>query len=221
MPLFPLFPVSPVSPSSPSCPQVPPSPPSPPSPLELPTYPVTLRLERVIVENPGINYRCGEDKITVTPNNGAVLDYKCDSFGRITEVTPKNPGIGFTVFPNITVQTETGINFSAIPVLVPVRDPIVVDPTKLIQVTDLVGLKQNGYIDGRPYYGSVFFKDGIRYAGFYETPGELVQVYNTLHESIDAKVISAPNAIQRSGTDTELSSNNPKLNIPNTPENLI
>lgn len=185
------------------------------------TYPVTLRLERVIVENPGINYRCGEDQITVTPNNGAVLEYKCDSFGRITEVIPINPGIGFTELPNITIQTETGINFSAIPVLVPVRDPIVVDPTKLIQVTDLVGLKQNGYIDGRAYYGSVFYKDGVRYAGFYETPGELVQVYNTLQESIDAKVTSAPNAIQRSGTDTELSSNNPKLNIPNTPENLI
>ena len=201
--------------------QSPPSPASPPPLLLLPTYPVTLRLERVIVLNPGINYRCGEDQITVTPNNGAVLEYKCDSFGRITEVIPINPGIGFTEFPNITIQTETGINFSAIPVLVPVRDPIVVDPTKLIQVTDLVGLKQNGYIDGRAYYGSVFYKDGVRYAGFYETPGELVQVYNTLQESIDAKVTSAPNAIQRSGTDTELSSNNPKLNIPNTPENLI
>jgi hypothetical protein len=185
------------------------------------TYPVTLRLERVIVENPGINHRCGEDKIIITPSNGAVLDYKCDSFGRITTVIPISPGIGFTELPNITIQTETGINFEAVPVLVPVRDPIVVDPAKLIQVTDLVGLKQNGYIEGRPYYGSVFYKDGIRYAGFYETPGELVQIYNTLQESIDAKVTAAPTAIERSGTDTELSSNNPKLNIPNTPENLI
>jgi hypothetical protein len=192
-----------------------------PSPTGTNTYPVTLILENVIVTNPGINHRCGEDRITITPNNGAVLDYECDSFGRITKVTPVNPGIGFTSYPNITIQTETGINFEAVPVLVPVRDPIVVDPAKLIQVTDLVGLKQNGYIDGRAYYGSVFYKDGVRYAGFYETPGELVQVYNTLQESIDAKVTSAPTAIERSGTDTELSSNNPKLNIPNTPENLI
>ena len=100
-----------------------------------------------------------------------------------------------------------------------VRDPIVTEPQKLIQVTDLVGLKQTGYVEGRPYYGAVFYKDGVRYAGFYETPGQLVQVYDTLKESIDSQVTTRPSAIQRQGTD--VTSNDPRLNIPGTPENLI
>ena len=196
-------------------------PPSGPGTFDTEIYGVSLVLENVIVIDPGINYNCGVDKIQITPSNGAVLDYVCDTFGRIKEVKVLNPGFGFTEYPNITIPSETGVNATFRPQFRVVRDPITTTPEKIIQVTDLVGLKQNGYVDGRAYYGSVFYKDGVRYAGFYETPGKLVQIYDTLQESIDAKVISQPNAIQRSGTDTELSSNNPKLNIPNTPENLI
>ena len=93
------------------------------------------------------------------------------------------------------------------------------DPDKLIQVTDLVGLKQTGYYDGRPYYGAVFYKEGVRYAGYYETAGRLVQIYDTLQESIDGMVTTPPSAIQRQGTD--INSNDPRLNIPGTPNNLI
>ena len=99
-----------------------------------------------------------------------------------------------------------------------VRDPIVPDPDKLIQVTDLVGLKQTGYYQGRPYYGAVFYKDGVKYAGWYETAGELVPIYNTLQESIDAEVTTPPSAILRQGSDS--SSNDKRLNLPGTPENL-
>ena len=88
----------------------------------------------------------------------------------------------------------------------------------MIQVTDLVGLKKTGYYKGRPYYGAVFYKNGIRYAGWYETPGELVQIYNTLQESIDAEVTTPPSAIQKQGSD--VSSDNPRLDIPGTPDNL-
>ena len=99
------------------------------------------------------------------------------------------------------------------------RDPVPEPPPdKLIQGTDLVGLKQTGYYDGRPYYGAVFYKDGIRYAGYYETAGQLIQIYDTLQESIDARVTTPPSAIERSGTD--ISSNDPRLNIPGTPDNL-
>ena len=93
-----------------------------------------------------------------------------------------------------------------------------VDPETVIQVTDLAGLKQTGYVEGRPYYGEVFFKDGTPFAGRYETAGRLIQVYATLQESIDAEVTTRPSAIQRSGTD--VNSNNPRLNIPGTPDNL-
>ena len=188
-----------------------------------PGYPVTLKLKEVLVEDPGINYRCGEDKITIEPSNGAELSYQCNTFGRITKITVDNPGMGFTERPVIRVPSETGVNFKAVPVFEIERDPPEgltggIPPEKLIQVTDLVGLKQTGYYDGRPYYGAVFFKDGVRYAGYYETAGPLVQIYDTLQESIDGEVVTRPSAIQRQGTDTR--SNNPRINLPGTPENL-
>ena len=182
------------------------------------SYPAALRLKAVEVEDPGINYNCGVDQIQITPSNGAVLDYVCDTFGRIVEVKVLNPGLGFTTYPEITIPTETGINATFRPQFEVVRDPIVL-PEKLIQVTDLVGLKQTGYVDGRAYYGSVFYKEGVRYAGFYETAGDLVQVYDTLQESITARVTTPASAILRQGTD--ITNNDPRLNIPGTPENLI
>lgn len=190
------------------------------------TYPVLLRLKSIDVEDPGINYK-GDEVIEITTTGGTFkIPPTFGPFGTIPEV-PNIPTItGITEYPTIQVvtpngETPTGINASFRPQFEIIRDPIVIDQAKLIQVTDLVGLKQNGYVDGRAYYGAVFYKDGVRYAGFYETPGELVQVYDTLQESIEATVTTRPSAIERSGTDTELSSNNPKLNIPNTPENLI
>lgn len=182
-------------------------------------YPATLRLRSVEVESPGINYNCGVDQIQITPSNGAQLTYECDTFGRISKVKVLNPGLGFNVTPEITIPSTTGVNARFRPQFEVVRDPIVVDPQVIIQVTDLVGLKQTGYVDGRPYYGAVFYKDGVRYAGFYQTPGRLVQVYTTLQESIDAQVVTPPSAIQRQGTD--ISSNDPRLNIPGTPGEII
>ena len=95
----------------------------------------------------------------------------------------------------------------------------VFDEELLIQVTDLPGLNQTGYVNGKPYYGSVFSKDGQLFAGIYETIGELIPVYATLQESIDNQVTTRPSAILRQGTD--VTSNDPRLNIPGTPENLI
>ena len=184
-----------------------------------PGYPVTLVLDEVIVENPGINYRCGEDQIQITPNNGAQLSYSCDSFGRITTVNVENPGIGFDVYPEITMvspdgQSPTGVNVSFRPVFRVVRDPLLPQADKIIQVTDLVGLKQTGYVDGRAYYGAVYYDEGIPYAGYYKTAGTQTRVYATLQESITAQVTTPPSAIQRSGTD--IRSNDPRLNIPGT-----
>jgi len=192
------------------------------------TYPVLLRLTEVVVINPGINYNCGVDVIKVVPDNGTKLSYSCESFGRITNVKVEVPGEGFTSYPRIIVETPdfdpegrplqpTGVNFEAVPVFEVVRDPIEVEPERLIQVTDLAGLKQTGYVDGRAYYGAVFYEDGARYAGYYRTPGQLIRVYDTLQESITGRVTTAPNAIERSGTD--ITSNDPRLNIPGTPGN--
>ena len=139
------------------------------------------------------------------------------NFGVVLEIPVT--GAGFTTIPDVSIATTTGTGFRGTPVFTPIRDPLDIPPDRLIQVTDLVGLKQTGYYDGRPYYGAVFYKEGVRYAGYYETAGQLIQVYDTLQESIDAQVTTSPSAIQRQGTD--VNSNNPRLNIPGTPDNLI
>jgi hypothetical protein len=191
-------------------------------------YSVVLILDEVIVENPGINYRCGEDEIKIFPDNGAKFSYTCDSYGRIGEVKVEVPGNPITVYPTITIvppdvpsgvsSPPTGVNASFRPVFRVVRDPILPPEQidRIIQVTDLVGLKQTGYVDGRAYYGAVYYDEGVPYAGYYKTAGTQVRVYATLQESITARVTTRPSAIQRSGTD--IRSNDPTLNIPGTPQ---
>ena len=181
-------------------------------------YPVTLQLEDIEILDTGGNYNCEEDEIIIEPSFGAELSIKgnCENFGRIRNVDIVDPGLGFTQWPNIRIKSKTGINFEAVPKFKVVRTPPDVDPDKLVQVTDLVGLKQTGYYKGKPYYGAVFYQDGIRYAGWYPTPGESVQIYATMQESIDAMVTTPPSAILRQGSDTN--SNNPRLNLPGTPD---
>ena len=119
----------------------------------------------------------------------------------------------------------SGVNAKFVPIIKPrVLLPDGIDPrtgipipsSQLIQVTDLVGLKQTGWYRGREYYGAVFYKDGVRYAGYYETAGVLIRVYSTKQESIDSQVTTPPSAILRQGTD--VGSNDPRLNIPGTPQ---
>ena len=180
--------------------------------------PVILELDEVVPEDPGINYAPDDPVCVINPETGEEICYVPDK-GPFGEILPfKADGSGFRVYPQIVPRTSTGIGYKGIPRLKPVIDPIGVDPDRLIQVTDLPGLKQNGYYNGKPYYGAVFFEDGIRYAGYYDTPGQKVQIYDTLQESIDAEVTTPPSAIQRQGTD--INSNNPRLNIPGTPDNL-
>ena len=169
---------------------------------------------------PGIPEKDIPDDIVLIPDGGGWYKPKFDAYGRITEVETVKPGMGFTQFPTVKVPSSTGTNVELVPLLEPVRDPIYLSPTpdQLIQVTDLVGIKQTGYYKGRPYYGAVFYKEGLRYAGYYETAGELIRVYDTLQESIDGEVTTPPSAIQRQGTD--INSNDPRLNIPDTPQNL-
>lgn len=182
-----------------------------------PNYPVALvpNPEPIIPTNPGSTYNCGEDKIFV---NDIEFRYECEG-GRITTIYPPPNFPPITRTPEIRIETETGVGLEFTIPLQVIRDPVDVPPQQLLQVTDLVGLKQTGYVNGRPYYGAIFYENGIAYAGFYRTPGPLVRVYATLQESIDAEVTTPPSAIQRQGTD--IVSNNPRLNIPGTPQDLI
>ncbi len=210
--------------------------------------PVILELDEVVPDDPGINYAPDDlvcivntetgEEICFTPPKGPfgeILPFQPiitepdpgDPTERVDDLFPPRPPRelgpprklnGFRKFPEVIPRTSTGIGYKGVPRLKPVIDPIGVEPDRLIQVTDLPGLKQNGYYDGKPYYGAVFFEDGIRYAGYYDTPGQKVQIYDTLQESIDAEVTTPPSAIQRQGTD--INSNNPRLNIPGTPDSL-
>ena len=184
-------------------------------------YSVSLELTDIIIEDGGINFP-PDAEVTITGGPGdpvlPPITPDIDQFGGIIDI-PIPPGTWlFTSKPEVVVSPPTGIPPTLVPVLVPRRTPVDVDPDRLLQVTDLVGLKQTGYYDGKPYYGAIFYKDGIKYAGWYETAGQLVQIYDTLQESIDAMVTTPPSAIQRQGSD--IRSNDPRLNIPGTPDNL-
>ena len=159
------------------------------------------------------------DPIIIVPDNGAKLTPIFGPHGTVVDVRIDDPGLGFTEYPTIYMPSDTGVGVVFKPQFEIIRDPLDVAPDKLLQVTDLVGLKQTGYVDGRAYYGAVFFDNDIKYAGMYETIGQKIRVYDTMQDSIDAMDRSDPSAIQRSGTD--VSSNDPRLDIPNTPDNLI
>ena len=164
-----------------------------PPPQTVPQYPAIVKLEEVIVKNPGINYNCGVDRITICIDrdgehfeepNGTVLTYSCDPFGKIRSVTVVNGG-NFTEVPRVCIESDTGLNAQFIPVFRVIRDPLIPEVAKdVVQVYDLVGLNVNGYVDGKPYYGNVYYQNGIRFAGSPNTGGTPIRVYNTRQESI-------------------------------------
>tara|TARA_B100000029_G_scaffold455610_1_gene482991 strand:- start:1307 stop:5860 length:4554 start_codon:yes stop_codon:yes gene_type:complete len=188
-------------------------------PGDPPEYDVTLELDRI--EPPDTtNYNCEEDEIVIEPSNGAEAKLVCGPFGSIPEIIVTKPGRGFTTYPDIYIASSTGIRVPLVPTFRIIRTPVdpTIRPEELLQVTDLAGIKKTGYYNGKPYYGAVFYENGIKYAGWYETPGQLVQIYDTLQESIDAQVTTPPSAILRQGSD--VTSNDPKLDIPGTPDTL-
>ena len=157
----------------------------------------------------------------MVPDLGYKFALKCGPFGEIEDIEvippPQLPPITSQV--TFYADSPTGINLKLIPEYeITVVPPDVLPPEDIIQVTDLAGIKQTGYYNGKPYYGAVYYENGIKYAGWYATAGQPIQIYDTLQESIDATVTTPPSAIQRQGSD--VTSNDPRLNIPGTPENL-
>jgi len=190
-----------------------------PPPTGTSGYPVVLKMKPPIVKDPGINYKCGdpENIIRLEPSNGVTLSMcQCGPFGRVEKICIEGEGY-FTEPPDVIIESPTGVNLDIALQFEVVRVPP--DIPDIIQVTDLVGIKKTGYYKGKPYYGAVFYENGIKYSGWYKTAGEMVQVYDTLQESIDGMVTTPPSAILRQGSDP--GGNDPRLNIPGTPENLI
>ena len=163
-----------------------------PPPQTVPQYPAALELTGVTVTNPGFNHNCGVDKIEIIPSNGSVLSYSCDPFGKIRSVSVDKGG-RFTELPQIRMNTETGFNATFVPNFDIIRDPQPVDPIitqeDLVQVYDLIGLNINGYVDGKPYYGNVYYVNGIRYAGTSANSGTNIVVYDTQLASVQKRQI--------------------------------
>ena len=175
-----------------------------PPPQTVPQYPAIIELTGVTVTNPGFNHNCGVDTIEVIPSNGTVLSYSCDPFGKIRSVSVDKGG-RFTELPQIRMNTETGFNASFVPDFSIVRDPQPVEPvlTDVVQVFDLVGLNINGYVDGKPYYGNVYYVNGIRYAGTTANSGTNIVVYDTQLASVQKRPIEgaiAPSQIEETET---------------------
>jgi len=171
----------------------------------VPQYPAIIELTGVTVTNPGFNHNCGVDTIEIIPSNGTVLSYNCDPFGKIKSVSVDKSG-RFTELPQIRMNTETGVNATFVPNFDIIRDPQPVEPviTDVVQVFDLVGLNINGYVDGKPYYGNVYYVNGIRYAGTSaKTSGTNIIVYDTQLASIQKRQIEgsiAPSQIEETET---------------------
>ena len=175
-----------------------------PPPQTVPQYPAILELTGVTVTNPGFNYDPNVDEIIIEPANGTQLSYTTEPFGKIKSVSVNKSG-RFTELPQIRMNTETGFNATFVPNFDIVRDPQPVEPviTDVVQVYDLVGLNINGYVDGKPYYGNVYYINGIRYAGTSDKSGTNIVVYDTQLASVQKRAIEgaiAPSQIEETET---------------------
>ena len=72
-------------------------------------YPVILYICDIQIIDPGFGYQEG-DKVVVTPDVGAEIIPTFGPFGNLVKVELINGGEGFTEFPTITIESETGFN---------------------------------------------------------------------------------------------------------------
>ena len=72
-------------------------------------YSIKLYICGIEIENSGQNYKEG-DKVVIEPNNGAVLEAKYDSFGRVESIKIVSSGEGFKEYPRIYIESDTGFN---------------------------------------------------------------------------------------------------------------
>ena len=199
----------------------------PPS-SSVPQYPAIIKLTDVIVSNPGINYNCGVDEIVIEPANGTRLSYNCDPFGKIKSVKILKAG-NFTSSPSITMKSDTGLNARFTPVFDVIRDPLPVDPiiSDIVQVFDLVGLNINGYVGGKEYYGNVYFKNGVKFAGTTAKSGTDIRVFETREASISGvdvpvtRVQRVEEDIVTTVSTTDVITADPEVTQPTTPTTTV
>ena len=199
----------------------------PPS-SSVPQYPAIIKLTDVIVSNPGIDYNCGVDEIVIEPANGTQLSYNCDPFGKIKSVKILRAG-NFTSSPNIMMKSDTGLNARFTPVFDVIRDPLPVEPiiSDIVQVFDLVGLNINGYVGGKEYYGNVYFKNGVKFAGTTAKSGTDIRVFETREASISGvdvpvtRVQRVEEDIVTTVSTTDVITADPEVTQPTTPTTTL
>jgi hypothetical protein len=108
-----------------------------------PIYPVLLYICDFQIIDQGINYSEG-DTITITPNNGAIVEPVFGPFGTLEKINIIDGGLGFIERPEIAIQTETGYNAEIVPVFCTKRiedvdDGVDLGTVTVIQVIDCVG----------------------------------------------------------------------------------
>ena len=199
----------------------------PPS-SSVPQYPAIVQISDVIVTNPGIDYNCGVDEIIIEPANGTQLSYNCDPFGKIKSVKILKAG-NFTSSPSITMKSDTGLNARFTPVFDVIRDPLPVEPiiSDIVQVFDLVGLNINGYVGGKEYYGNVYFKNGVKFAGTTAKSGTDIRVFETREASISGvdvpvtRVQRVEEDIVTTVSTTDVITADPEVTQPTTPTTTV
>ena len=72
-------------------------------------YPAILYVCSVAIVNPGFSYQPG-DKVVIEPDVGAEITPTFDSFGSLVGVELIRGGEGFTEFPTIYIESDTGFN---------------------------------------------------------------------------------------------------------------
>ena len=102
----------------------------------LPTYRVIICLEDVVIDDPGFNYREG-DNIKITPDNGSILEPVVNKRGEVIKVNILSKGCGFDDLPEIVVESPTGFNAIIKPILSVKR---VLDDQQLLEVPSNVSL---------------------------------------------------------------------------------
>lgn len=78
-------------------------------------YPIYLEIKDVYIADPGFGYS-DNDKIIISPNNGADLRPRFNEVGSLIGVDVRNGGLGFKEFPEMYIESKTGINAKLTPV---------------------------------------------------------------------------------------------------------
>lgn len=105
-----------------------------------PNYDVIASLDDIVTIECGVGYDCVNDTVNIVPSHGAeaVLE-QCDENGSVCKLRVTNPGIGFTMLPEITINTNTGYNGRYVPRLKFERPSEVPPGTEVLKVIDCVG----------------------------------------------------------------------------------